>query len=250
MWLLFLCSAGLLCPQLRIDAKFENGSAGQVVEVGPLHYRVGVKGQADQDGRNRQANWYRFRVSGVPKGKTVILDLVDLPGEYNYQANRGAVTGDTQPYWWENKKTGWQQVEGDYDASEPKWRLRVKPRKGAFEIAHIPPYISRDLASLRKAVKPEVESVGGRPLELWTFDMSGGNEKAPVVWLMFRQHAWEAGTSHAGEGMLRALPGGIVWKVLPWCDPDGVAEGGVRFNRYGYDLNRNWDAPNDALKRP
>jgi len=30
-------------------------------------------------------------------------------------------------------------------------------------------------------------------------------------------------------------------------DPDGVARGGVRFNKYGYDLNRNWDAPDPKL---
>jgi hypothetical protein len=29
-------------------------------------------------------------------------------------------------------------------------------------------------------------------------------------------------------------------------DPDGVARGGVRFNKFGYDLNRNWDAVDPA----
>jgi hypothetical protein len=29
------------------------------------------------------------------------------------------------------------------------------------------------------------------------------------------------------------------------CDPDGVARGGVRFNAFGYDLNRNWDASDE-----
>ena len=38
-------------------------------------------------------------------------------------------------------------------------------------------------------------------------------------------------------------------KILPWCDPDGVAHGGVRFNRNGYDLNRNWDIV-DPVKMP
>ncbi len=247
-------AAVAVMAQVRISTDFPGGSAGQVTEVGPLHFRVGVKGQSDQDGRNRQANWYSFRVTGVPKGKEVILDLVDLPGEYNYLRNRGAVTKDTPPYWWEAKKTGWREMEGDYDAAEPKWRLRVKPKKGTFQVAHIPPYTERQLAVLRKAVKPEVERIGqtveGRPLELWTFDKTAGKADAPVVWLMLRQHAWEAGTSYAGEGALRFLPEGVLWKVLPWCDPDGVEKGGVRFNLHGYDLNRNWDAPNDALKRP
>jgi hypothetical protein len=33
------------------------------------------------------------------------------------------------------------------------------------------------------------------------------------------------------------------------CDPDGVVHGGVRFNRNGYDLNRNWDV-SDPAKMP
>lgn len=250
LWLL----PWLLPAEVRILTDFPNASVGQITRVSPLHFRVGVKGQSDQDGRNRQANWYHFRVTGVPKGAEVILDLVDLPGEYNYQSNRGAVTKDTRPYWKEGKKGLWQEARGDYDPTEPRWRLRIKPKKGDFLVAHIAPYTADHLAALRKATKPTVESLGrsvaGRPLELWTYDLSGGNPDAPVAWLMFRQHAWESGTSWVGDGLLRNLTPGIVWKVLPWCDPDGVADGGVRFNKFGYDLNRNWDAPNDPGLRP
>jgi hypothetical protein len=227
---------------------------GQVTLVGPLHLRISVKGQTDQDGRNRQASWYSFRVSGVPKRAEVIIDLVDLPGEYNYQANRGAITKDTRPYWKEGKKGLWQQALGDYDPTEPKWRLRIRPKKSEFLLAHLPPYTAKHLAALRKATKPKVELIGktiaARPLELWTFDLSGGNPNAPVAWLMFRQHAWEAGTSWAGDGFIRNLSPGLIWKILPWCDPDGVDQGTVRFNNKGYDLNRNWDSPNDVMLRP
>jgi hypothetical protein len=240
--------------ELKVSANFPNGSVGQVSAVNPLHLRVGIKGQTDQDGRNRQASWYSFEVSGVPKGAEVIIDLVDLPGEYNYKANLGAITKDTRPYWKEGKKGLWQEALGDYDAEEPKWRLRIRPKKGTFLVAHIPPYTAKNLGLLRKELKPTIEvcgkTIGGKPLELWTFDLSGGKADAPVVWMMFRQHAWEAGTSWAGDGFMRNLPPGVVWKILPWNDPDGVDAGGVRFNQKGFDLNRNWDAPNDVSKRP
>jgi len=39
------------------------------------------------------------------------------------------------------------------------------------------------------------------------------------------------------------------WKILPMADPDGVARGGVRFNKFGFDLNRNWDV-NGVAKMP
>jgi murein tripeptide amidase MpaA len=109
------------------------------------------------------------------------------------------------------------------------------------------------LAELSKAIRPQISRIGksvkGRKLDLWTFN-GDLPLTAPVVWLMFRQHAWESGTSWTAEGMLRQLPAGIVWKVLPLCDPDGVALGGVRFNQYGFDLNRNWDSPDDNRLRP
>jgi hypothetical protein len=74
-----------------------------------------------------------------------------------------------------------------------------------------------------------------------------------TVWLMFRQHAWESGSSWAGDAAVRALLGdprlrtGVRWQIFPMADPDGVAGGGVRFNRNGYDLNRNWDVDDGRL---
>src|SRR5690349_24044316 len=38
-----------------------------------------------------------------------------------------------------------------------------------------------------------------------------------------------------------------IGKVLPKCDQDGVAAGRVRYNKNGYDLNRNWDTSDPRL---
>ena len=77
-----------------IHWQFEGGSLERVEEVKPDQFRLYVKGQTDQDHRNRQASWYYFRVDGAPRN-ILILDIVGLPGEYNYQPNRGAITKDT-----------------------------------------------------------------------------------------------------------------------------------------------------------
>src|SRR4030095_671168 len=71
------------------------------------------------------------------------------------------------------------------------------------------------------------------------------------------QHSWESGSSWSGEGAIRTLLDAseqsgrmrreIVWKIIPICDPDGLARGSVRFNINGYDLNRNWDVDKPAL---
>ena len=74
---------------------------------------------------------------------------------------------------------------------------------------------------------------------------------ARTVWLQARQHAWETGTSYVMEGALRfitsddpqarALRDNVVFKFTPMMDPDGCANGTVRFNANGYDVNRHWD---------
>ena len=94
------------------------------------------------------------------------------------------------------------------------------------------------------------KSVEGRDLLLWTI---GKPDAKVTVWLMFRQHAWESGSSWAGDGAVQALlrdsnlRAGVRWQILPMADPDGVAGGRVRFNHNGYDLNRNWDVDDARL---
>lgn len=43
---------------IRFDAAFEGGSLGKVERLGGGAYRCLVRGQQDEHGRNRQANWY------------------------------------------------------------------------------------------------------------------------------------------------------------------------------------------------
>ncbi len=241
---------------ISVTWNFEGGSAGRVETVGPAHVRVGAAGEKDQDGRNRQANWYSFQVSGVKPGQPVTIDLVDLPGEYNYQPNRGAVNAETPAVWSDDGKT-WRHVEDfTFDPAEPKMTLRITPRGRRFWVAHTPPYTNQQLETLWRDVRGAFRreeigrSVDGRPLWVWT---TGTGPK--TVWLMFRQHSWETGSSWVGDGAVRELARNAelrkayTWKILPMADPDGVARGGVRFNKFGFDLNRNWDV-NGVAKMP
>lgn len=241
----------------QITWNFEGGSLGRVERAAGNHWRAHLAGESDQDRRNRQANWYYFQVDAAPN-EPILIDLVSLPGEYNYKPNRGAVTADTPPVLSYDNKT-WAHIETfEYDAAEPRLRLKITPKSKRFWIAHVPPYTNENLAQLRKdaskGLKEEIagRTVDKRPIPLWTI---GDGPK--VAWLFFRQHSWEAGSSWVGEGLVRhllskegaALRKQITWKIFPLCDPDGVARGGVRFNKYGYDLNRNWDV-NGIEKMP
>ena len=125
--LLFFFSSLAAAKPITISTNFAGGALGKIEQVTATHFRCGVKGESDQDGRNRQANWYFFRVDGV-KGKPLTIEMVDLPGEYNYRPNRGAVTGDTLP-WLSEDNQHWRQLEAaEYQADVPLLRLRLTPR--------------------------------------------------------------------------------------------------------------------------
>jgi len=252
--LLFLPLAA--CSSLSVSTDFEGGNLGKVEQVSATHFRCAVAGQSDQDGRNRQASWYSFRLDGA-KGKEVTITLTDLRGEYNYKPGGLCVRDDTTPVVSSDGIT-WRHLER-ISLEKDEATFRVTPEADTLWIAHIEPYtasrLDRFLDEIRGAahLKDEVigKSVEGRDLHLLTITEFAAESSSPppTVWLMCRQHAWETGTSFVGEGAIRFLLSDeaaplrktLVFKILPMMDPDGCAHGGVRFNRHGYDVNRNWD---------
>lgn len=252
---------------IEIRWNFEGGSLERVDRIDADSFRCHVKGQADQDGRNRQASWYYFRVDGA-KGRTLTFTMVDLSGEYNYRPNAGAITGDTLPFY-SSDGINWLPIEkASYDASGPVLAYKINMPSDRVWIAHAPPYTLSNFKSLSNELvrNPDVtieaigRSVEGREIPLVTItDHTVTDKNKKVIWLMFRQHAWESGSSWTGEGLMRFIGSAdpvaqqirkdTIVKVLPLCDPDGVFHGTVRFNRYGFDLNRNWDII-DPVKMP
>ena len=245
-----------------VFADFPGGSLGKADWLTAGHLRVHVEGQSDQDGRNRQANWYYFRLEGVA-GRELRVDLTDLVGEYNYQPGALSVTRDTHPVYSYDGET-WRHFEtAEWDDDAKELTLRFTPERSTVWIAHTPPYTPAHLEKLEAAVSDRPGllrgiagwTAEGRPIPLWT--VAEAPADAPVIWLMFRQHAWETGSSWTGDGALRfllgdsdeaaRLRGQAVWRIFPVADPDGVDIGGVRFNVHGYDLNRNWDAIDPEL---
>ena len=250
--------------EIRVVANFEGGSVGKVEQVSPTHLRCGVKGQSDQDHRNRQANWYYFELINLPH-QPVTVDLVDLAGEYNYKGPVYAVAKGVRPVYsfdnihWQN----FTDAQVSWDEREPHLTLRFTPEGGRVWIAHVQPYTNKNLTALLGdfsrnpylQVQNVGHTVGGREMPLLTITNPQTPEKdKKTIWLMFRQHAWETGSSWACDGAVRFLlsedaqaaqiRNRVIYKIFPMADPDGVAHGGVRFNVNGYDLNRNWDTPN------
>jgi Zinc carboxypeptidase/Cytosolic carboxypeptidase N-terminal domain len=264
--------AGAFYPlhaQIGVVTNFEGGNVGKVVSISPNHLRCAVQGQSDREHRNRQADWYYFELTNLPRAP-VTIDLVDLAGEYDYRSPAFSVTKGTRPVY-SYDRVGWQHFRDDqveWDDKEPHLSLRFTAERDHVWIAHVPPYTNKDLAALldthgsSRYLKTRVagRTVEGRNMLLLTItNPKIAEAKKKVIWLMFRQHAWETGSSWAAEGAIRFLLSNAadaallrdqaIFHIFPMADPDGVATGGVRYNKNGYDLNRNWDTV-DAEKMP
>lgn len=244
---------------ITIHTDFEGGNIAKVEKISETHFRCTVNGEVDQDKRNRQPSWFYFRMDGV-EGKEITVDLTGFKGEYNYRPTDGKWAGRLRPAFSVDDRN-WQIAEDvEFDAVESSLRVRLKPAGNRVWLARQAPYTERHLKALLNDIARHAfvrqESIGksveGRPIPLVTItNPKIDNAKKKVIWLMARQHSWESGTSWVAEGALRFLSSadpeavrlrdGYIFKMFPMCDPDGVARGGVRFNKYGYDLNRNWD---------
>lgn len=228
--------------------------------MGPQHLICAVKGQADQNGRNRQANWYYFRLDGLRRGEEVQIDFIDLVGEYNFKPGSHAVTKNTRPVFSYDQKnwTHFTDEQASWDEKEIRLTVRFRPERARIWIAHMEPYTGVELRRLTAMRHPHLRvgvagrTARGKEIPLLTItDPAVAEGEKKVIWLMARQHAWEAGTSWAADGAVRCLLSDdaeaarlrkvAVWQVMPVFDIDGMAEGAVRFNVNGFDNNRNWD---------
>jgi hypothetical protein len=244
---------------ILINKNFEGGSLGTVEKLGDTEFRLHVEGQYDERGRNRQASWHFFRMENVA-GRDLTLTLTDFVGEYNDKPGACPMHADTIPVFSYDSKTWTHFPAMDWDNTNKEATLKIHAESNTLWIAHIPPYTHGDLlrllAELNHSPHARIEVIGktvqGRDLHLVTVtDLSVPDDAKKIVWLQARQHAWESGTSHVMEGALRfvtsddpraaGLRRKVVFKFTPMMHPDGCANGWVRFNANGFDVNRHWD---------
>jgi hypothetical protein len=246
-------------PAIVFNKNFEAGALGKIEKLGETTFRCFVEGQHDERGRNRQANWYYFRMENV-RGRDITLTLTDFVGEYNDKPGSCPMNADTIPVFSDDGEK-WKHFPAmQWDNQKKEAILQFRPEQDRIWIAHIAPYtharLLRLLAELDRSSSSRIEVIGKtvqqRDLHLVTvtnFEKPDAEKK--TVWLQARQHAWESGTSYVMEGALRFITSDdprarelrdkVVFKFTPMMDPDGCASGKVRFNAHGYDVNRHWD---------
>ena len=256
--MILIGASRIFAAEITFNQNFEGASLGRIERLGEAQFRCHVLGQQDERGRNRQATWYYFRMDHV-NGKDLTITLTDFVGEYHNQPGANPMGPDIVPVFSEDGRVWRHVAKPAYDAGKKELTLTIHPTADSVWIAHVPPYVPSDLArllnDLRDRPDTTVETIGktvqGRDLSLVTVTNSDiGDVDKKLVWLQARQHAWEAGTSFVMEGALRfatsddpeakALRDRIIFKFTPMVDVDGCANGQVRSNANGYDVNQHW----------
>jgi hypothetical protein len=124
-------------------------------------------------------------------------------------------------------------------------------------IAHSIPYLpaheqelAADTAGPLAAWSTLATSEGGRPIDLVRVTAPGDPAGRRLVWLVARQHAWEASGSWVADGLVRWLTSTdpsaallrreAVVRVVPIADEDNVVLGGSGKDQQPIDVNRDW----------
>ena len=252
-----------VCPaQVRFDGNFEGGAFGSAelldstsVIVAPgdtvVHLSYLINGKYDPENPidvtlEPSANWYYFRMTGVA-GKQIYLTLKDngvARSSFSYD-------GET----WEHLPL----------AEFQRRRLDKRFTRDTVFIALYNPYT---YSYLQERIKtwtehPDVllDTIGfsheGRPLQLMHItDLSVPAEKKARLWIHARQHPSESPSSYLVDGLVdylladtpqsRSLRRQLDTYVLPFANPDGVANGFSRCNAIGVNQEINFGRSDDS----
>lgn len=248
--------------QVRFDGNFEGGAFGSAqlldsasVIVAPgdtvVHLSFLVNGKYDPENPidttlEPSANWYYFRMTGV-KGKQIYLTLKDNGVARSSFSYDGEV--------WEHLPLA---------ESQPR-RLDKRFTRDTVFIALYNPYTYSYLQERIEAwtKHPDVllDTIGfsheGRPLQLMHItDLSVPAEKKARLWIHARQHPSESPSSYLVDGLVdyllgdtpqsRSLRQQLDTYVLPFANPDGVANGLSRCNAIGVNQEINFGRSEDS----
>ena len=267
----FACAAALVLPllpvrsgaALTVSTNFEGGSAN-VLAIGDNPQSVHIEPGGDPD--RGWPCWWFFRVDGVnpsqPLEVKVTASGATLPAILGHQARklspawalpRCAAISDDGRAW---SRTAPGERRGNATT------YRIAAPSGTVWIAWGPPFGPTDaanfisnLARAHPFVKPFTLAVSreGRQAPAARF-IEGDRPvtQRPGVWIIARQHAWEAGGTWVGVGLAEWLAGdseSAQWVrqnaevfFVPVMDVDHVASGDGGKECLPQDPNQDWSA--------
>ena len=266
--ILLLHGTAFTAGPIQVSDTFESGNLGVWRVERDTRLVLVPRTEYDQDHINSAVTWFYGRLSNIlHREVTIQIEGLDYTVYNGQKGNILPFERNTVPVFSYDGAVWERFTDCSFRKEDRTFRIRHIFSRDTVWIAYIPPYTFSRLESLLTEVRAhpaiKVESIGrsveGRPLYLVDVAEPGRPEDSrPVVWVVARQHAFEAGGSWAVEGLLRFLTGSdpaaqairkqLVFKLCPMMNPDGVFRGGTRFNARGVDLNRHWHV-NDPLSQ-
>jgi hypothetical protein len=255
---------------IQVSADFESGHLGTWRVEGKSRLVIRLPVEYDQDKINSTLTWFYGRLSNVLQREvTVEFEGLDYTVYNGKKGNILPFERNTAPVF-SYDGIRWERfTDCVFNQEARTFRIRQIFGNDSVWIAYIPPYTYSRLETLISEIRrhPGVSagsfgrSVDGRNLHLVDLREPDSNrEDRPTVWIVARQHAFEAGGSWAIEGLLRflispapeavAIRRQVRFRVCPMLNPDGVVRGGTRFNARGVDLNRHWHAQDPYSSDP
>lgn len=241
--------------QLKISSDFEGGNA-EVVSLDQASSTVRIM-PALREGRGWPCWWY-FKLDGLTVGQTVTIEVQAQTAPYApgkrlantwCQPKHASVSTDDITWKPSPKSTVTEDKVAIYNipvSASPMW------------VAWGPPFLPRHAESLVTDVASRVP--GAKKFELsktrgdrtvWGVRI-GDEQAARQVWINARQHAWEAGGSWVGRGLIdwiasddavaKALRATTCIHFVPIMDVDNVALGAGGKDSIPRDHNRDWAA--------
>lgn len=247
---------------VRFDANFESGNLGPVKRLDRARLKVSPEEKitclsylvsGGFDPKNPvdtslwpSANWYYYRMTGI-KGKRIHITSPDcgVPRtSYSYDGEH-----------WEHLPLN----ESD-NALLDKFFTRDTVFLALYE-PYTYSYLQERITSWTSRPDVTLDTIGlsheGRPLQLLHItDPSVPSERKALVWVHGRQHPSETPASFLVDGLVeylssdtpegRALRQQIDAYVLPFANPDGVADGLSRSNALGVNQEINFGRSDDS----
>jgi len=246
---LWFAAEGLSCAQVRFDADFESGVLGQVKALNDscftVHNRFDPPNPIDST-LSPSANWYYWRMTGI-KGRSITLKLPDI---------------DRPASCWSADGLHWQHFS---DCENPAGKLQKRFESDTCYIASFVPY---NWSFLRQRMEHwmlrsdvDIHTIGqsaeGRPLEmLHITDRSIPSQSKYRIWMHGRIHPSESPSSFLLDALIehlsddspeaRELRRNFEFYILPFANPDGVADGYSRCNALGINQEINFGRSDDS----
>jgi len=249
--------------QVTFSASFESGSVGEVTLIDSATFVVSpsdtvqhlsylVRGHFDplnpvDTALRPSADWYYFQVNGV-KGKQIYLNFPDNGVPRTSFSTDGGQSWNHLPM----AMTGWHKASFRLDCDSVRIAL--------FEPYNYS-YLQKRLCEWASCPDVTVDTIGmsfeGRPLQLLTIsDGSVPSSLKKRVWIHGRIHPSETPGSWMLDGLISRLTDdskeasglrkSFEFYILPFTNPDGVANGLSRSNHTGVNQEINYGRSDDS----